>query len=156
MECSICLDDICVNANSMITECGHRFHTSCIMKHAAYNGFNCPNCRAEMAEEPDLDDESDDYEDDGDDFIELSETEPPPVPRASDHERPSAVQQAAPAPMSSGGGGVSSQRHTLPPRPGSARPLSASSRPSSASSSRPPVHIEAWRLVREEGREGGM
>lgn len=66
MECSICLDDICVNTNNMITECGHRFHTSCIMKHAAYNGFNCPNCRAEMAEEPDLDDESDDYEDDGD------------------------------------------------------------------------------------------
>jgi len=45
--------------NSVVTECGHLFHTSCIMKNITRNGFNCPCCRREMAEEVDSDLDSD-------------------------------------------------------------------------------------------------
>ncbi len=50
-ECSICLESIENNINKVITECGHIFHCSCIMTNIIHNGFNCPNCRARMAEE---------------------------------------------------------------------------------------------------------
>ena len=50
-ECSICLESIESNINKVITECGHTFHCSCIMTNIIHNGFNCPNCRAKMAEE---------------------------------------------------------------------------------------------------------
>lgn len=57
-ECPICMDDIDVNKNRLVTECGHIFHTSCLMKNAAVNGFGCPLCRAVMVEEePDDDDD---------------------------------------------------------------------------------------------------
>jgi hypothetical protein len=45
------MDDI-LEINFVITECGHTFHTSCLMKNAAHNGFGCPYCRAVMAELP--------------------------------------------------------------------------------------------------------
>lgn len=48
-ECPICFELI-EKVNSLTTECGHTFHTSCIMKNVARNGFSCPYCRAIMAE----------------------------------------------------------------------------------------------------------
>jgi hypothetical protein len=60
-ECSICLDDIESSKNKLTTECGHTFHTSCLLKNASINGFGCPMCRAVLADEPD-DDDDDEYE----------------------------------------------------------------------------------------------
>lgn len=60
-ECPICMDDI-MEVNYVITECGHTFHTSCLMKNAAHNGFGCPYCRTVMAEVP----EEEEDEDEGD------------------------------------------------------------------------------------------
>ena len=56
-ECAICLEVIEVNANFIKTKCGHDFHASCLMENVAHNGFNCPNCRTEMAKEPNADDD---------------------------------------------------------------------------------------------------
>ena len=69
MECPICMDDIDVNKNSVTTDCGHCFHTSCLMHNVSLNGYCCPCCRASMADEPPLDDDdsSDDSYDDEDD-----------------------------------------------------------------------------------------
>lgn len=50
VECPICMDQIEDNKNKVITECGHCFHTSCLMKNVAHNGFGCPYCRDAMAE----------------------------------------------------------------------------------------------------------
>jgi hypothetical protein len=57
-ECPICMDDIQVNVNCVTTDCGHQFHTSCLMKNVAHNGFGCPYCRSVLAEEPVDEDES--------------------------------------------------------------------------------------------------
>lgn len=59
IECVICFDVI-GDTNNIITECGHKFHASCLMTNITRNGFNCPCCRALMAEE--LDDESTIYD----------------------------------------------------------------------------------------------
>jgi hypothetical protein len=48
-ECPICMDNILVEQNCTITECGHSFHTSCLMKSVAHIGFGCPYCRTVMA-----------------------------------------------------------------------------------------------------------
>ena len=65
-ECAICMDDIDAVKNRLTTECGHVFHTSCLMKNAAINGFGCPMCRTVMAEDPNDsdDDESTNVDDD--------------------------------------------------------------------------------------------
>lgn len=60
-ECPICMDDI-LNINCVTTECGHTFHSSCLMRSVAHQGFGCPYCRTVMAEMPEEDDD-DDYED---------------------------------------------------------------------------------------------
>ena len=52
IECPICMDEINGEKNKVTTECGHCFHTSCLMKNVAHNGFGCPYCRDAMAEEP--------------------------------------------------------------------------------------------------------
>ena len=52
IDCPICMDCIETSKNCVTTECGHCFHTSCLMTSVAYNGFGCPYCRAKMAEEP--------------------------------------------------------------------------------------------------------
>ena len=67
-ECVICFDEItCGASNTVVTECGHKFHTNCLMKSVAFNGYGCPYCRTKMAEEPDSDDDSDeDYEEEED------------------------------------------------------------------------------------------
>jgi hypothetical protein len=68
--------DIDGTTNRVTTECGHEFHTKCLLSNIAYNGFGCPYCRSEMVEESvanrlheddDEDDDDDDEEDDGDD-----------------------------------------------------------------------------------------
>jgi hypothetical protein len=56
------MDDLVSTANFTKTECGHCFHTSCLMRNVAHNGFGCPYCREKMAEEPESDEESE-YED---------------------------------------------------------------------------------------------
>ena len=48
-ECPICYERISHNINCVTTECGHTFHTGCLMKHTVHNGYNCPCCRANMA-----------------------------------------------------------------------------------------------------------
>ena len=60
MDCPICMECILANVNCLTTDCGHTFHTSCLMKNTAVNGYDCPCCRAQMAEEPDEDDDDDD------------------------------------------------------------------------------------------------
>jgi hypothetical protein len=62
ITCPICMDDLVSTANFTKTECGHCFHTSCLMRNVAHNGFGCPYCREKMAEEPDTDEDSE-YED---------------------------------------------------------------------------------------------
>jgi hypothetical protein len=59
-ECPICLDNVEEFCNKVITECGHLFHCSCLMKNVNHNGFKCPCCRTKMADESDETDESDD------------------------------------------------------------------------------------------------
>lgn len=49
-NCPICLEDI-GTGNRVLTECGHEFHASCLMKNVAHNGFGCPYCRTAMADE---------------------------------------------------------------------------------------------------------
>ena len=71
-DCPICMDPLSETINRVVTECGHAFHTMCLMKSVATNGFACPCCRSTMAEIPmDSDDESewensDDFETDDD------------------------------------------------------------------------------------------
>lgn len=62
-ECPICMDAIDINKNCVTTECGHKFHCSCLMQNAAHNGFGCPFCRTAMAEEPAEEDDEDNWSD---------------------------------------------------------------------------------------------
>ena len=76
-ECSICLHIIESETNKVTTECGHMFHTNCLMKNISHNGFGCPYCRSKMIEETaeevseddvevsESEDEADDIYDDG-------------------------------------------------------------------------------------------
>ena len=43
-ECSYCLNEIDPEINYSITECGHKFHSSCIFN-ILKNYNNCPICR---------------------------------------------------------------------------------------------------------------
>ena len=51
VECPICMENIELNKNCVKTECGHDFHSNCLIKSIAFNGFGCPYCRFEMVEE---------------------------------------------------------------------------------------------------------
>ena len=51
IECSICIENIKFDKNCIITECGHHFHTACLLKNIRVNNFCCPYCRAEMVEQ---------------------------------------------------------------------------------------------------------
>jgi len=75
-ECPICMVEIIGSTNRVTTECGHEFHTKCLLSNIAYNGFGCPYCRSEMVEESvanhlheddDYDDDDEDDDDDGED-----------------------------------------------------------------------------------------
>ncbi len=64
-DCPICMEIIDFKKNCVTTECGHCFHTNCLMTSVAHNGFGCPYCRTAMAEEiqeEEEDDEEDYYE----------------------------------------------------------------------------------------------
>ena len=71
VECPICMLEISGTTNRLSTECGHQFHTKCLLSNVAYNGFGCPYCRSEMVEESVSnhmhEDEGDDNDDDEDD-----------------------------------------------------------------------------------------
>ena len=62
IECPICMDPIETTRNCTTTECGHCFHTKCLMTSVAHNGFGCPYCRTRMADE--VADEDSEYDDD--------------------------------------------------------------------------------------------
>ena len=50
VDCPICLELLPSNTkNRVVTECGHVFHTSCLMTNVMHNGFVCPYCRALLA-----------------------------------------------------------------------------------------------------------
>ena len=66
VECPICMECILDTKNKVTTECGHCFHTNCLMTSVAHNGFGCPYCRTAMAEAVDDDDDDDDGFDDSD------------------------------------------------------------------------------------------
>ena len=77
IECPICMDDIDLKINCVTTECGHTFHTSCLMRNVAHNGYGCPYCRnalAEAVEDSDTEYETDEAE---------AEEESVPKPTAS-------------------------------------------------------------------------
>lgn len=48
-ECPICMDAIDMAKNCSTTECGHCFHTSCLVRNVKMNGISCPCCRTAMA-----------------------------------------------------------------------------------------------------------
>lgn len=50
-DCSICMEIINPELNCIITECGHYFHSRCLLTNVARNGFGCPNCRTKMIDE---------------------------------------------------------------------------------------------------------
>lgn len=76
IECPICMDCIDTKKNCVTTECGHCFHTNCLMTSVAHNGFGCPYCRSVMAEEPELsDDDESEYDSDSDSEASSSVTE---------------------------------------------------------------------------------
>jgi len=76
-ECPICMSEI-LNINFSITECGHSFHSSCLLKNIIHNNCSCPICRTLLVEpkpEPiyhDYNDE-DDYDEDDIDTINSSQ-----------------------------------------------------------------------------------
>ena len=51
-DCPICYELIPYNINCVTTECGHSFHTTCLLKHTVYNGYDCPCCRTLLAAQP--------------------------------------------------------------------------------------------------------
>ena len=66
MDCPICMECILPTVNCVTTDCGHLFHTSCLMKNTAVNGYDCPCCRTQLAEEPDdsvYDSDEEEFED---------------------------------------------------------------------------------------------
>lgn len=63
-DCPICMDAVQTNNNCVITECGHTFHTRCLLTNIVHNGYGCPYCRTEMVPEELLQDDDDEEEDD--------------------------------------------------------------------------------------------
>ena len=78
MECPICMEVISNRlVNCVTTDCKHCFHTNCLMRSVAKNGFGCPYCRTNMNKKEDYDDkvgeEDEDDETDEDDYDEDEE-----------------------------------------------------------------------------------
>jgi len=64
-ECAICMDDIGAS-NCTVTECGHRFHSSCIFRNMMER-IECPMCRKDLVDMPEEEEEDDEeYEEDSD------------------------------------------------------------------------------------------
>ena len=89
-ECPICLEEIVGLKNRVTTDCGHTFHCRCLLNNAAHNGFGCPFCRAELADEvEDSDDDEDEYDSDEDGparYEDDSSDEDDDASRASDYD----------------------------------------------------------------------
>lgn len=66
-ECPICLDKIHPIKNRATTECGHCFHSSCLIKHSVLTNIVCPMCRCELTDIPESDDESEEGEEEDED-----------------------------------------------------------------------------------------
>jgi hypothetical protein len=66
-DCPICFDDINATKNCIITECGHKFHASCLLRSVAHENFDCPCCRFELTERPEESDDGFDEENYDDD-----------------------------------------------------------------------------------------
>ena len=62
IECPICMDNMCLTTDCCTTECGHRFHSTCLFKNFT-NSVGCPLCRKELIEYPDEEDLEDEDED---------------------------------------------------------------------------------------------
>lgn len=81
IECPICMDTIVLTNNRVTTECGHTFHCSCLLQNAAHNGFGCPYCRKELAEElideEDEEDEEEEDEEEDEDYADWIDNEGP-------------------------------------------------------------------------------
>ena len=72
IECPICFDVFVKGeVNTINTDCGHSFHSSCLLTNISKNGFNCPCCRGVMVQqngdENNEDDEDSDEDSDEDD-----------------------------------------------------------------------------------------
>jgi len=55
-DCSICMEMVSFSPaiNCLVTECGHTFHTSCLLNNVLRNrsnGFGCPYCRRYLVDE---------------------------------------------------------------------------------------------------------
>jgi hypothetical protein len=50
-ECAICLECVNPEKNCCVTDCGHKFHTNCLLKNCEKNNFNCPMCRNNLLEQ---------------------------------------------------------------------------------------------------------
>jgi hypothetical protein len=72
VDCPICFDDIDANKNCVITECGHKFHASCLLRSIAHSNFDCPCCRFELTERPEESDDEYDDDDEEEDDDEIS------------------------------------------------------------------------------------
>ena len=57
-DCPICYEIIAPGKNRVSTVCGHSFHTNCLLRHTAFNGYGCPCCRTQLVEEPPTEDSS--------------------------------------------------------------------------------------------------
>ena len=86
-ECPICLEEIVGLKNRVTTECGHTFHCRCLLTNIAHNGFGCPFCRAELADEvEDSDDDEDEYDSDEDGPARYEDSSDDDASRASDYD----------------------------------------------------------------------
>ena len=70
IDCPICFDPI-GEKNNITTECGHKFHASCLMTNISRNGFGCPCCRAVMVDQ----NHNDQNHNDQDNQMEIDEME---------------------------------------------------------------------------------
>ncbi len=66
-ECPICLEELDAVKNRANTECGHCFHTTCLIKHSVLTNIACPLCRTDLADIPEEEYESSDDDSDEDD-----------------------------------------------------------------------------------------
>lgn len=76
-SCVICFEELSTKKNFCVTECGHEFCFSCMMKHMQRNN-GCPLCRQQIIEETfDSDSETEytEYDEEDDVTIEDAETE---------------------------------------------------------------------------------
>jgi len=67
MECPICLCNITdIEKDVVTTNCGHTFHTSCLIRNVLQNGANCPYCRGVMTTHLESQEEEEEDEEDED------------------------------------------------------------------------------------------